>query len=51
MSTEERDILEKFERGELRPASNVEHEIEHGPSSGSQYVQQDPASQPAGNRT
>ena len=28
MSTEERKILEKFERGELRPASNVEHEIE-----------------------
>ena len=28
MSTEEREILEKFERGELRPASSVEHEIE-----------------------
>ena len=28
MSTEEREILEKFELGELRPASNVEHEIE-----------------------
>ena len=27
MSTEEREILEKFERGELRPASNVEHEL------------------------
>ena len=28
MSTEEREILEKFERGELRTASSVEHEIE-----------------------
>ena len=28
MSTEEREILEKFERDELRPASNVEYEIE-----------------------
>jgi len=27
MSTEEREILEKFERGELRPTSNVEHEL------------------------
>lgn len=27
LNSEERDILEKFERGELRPASNVEHEI------------------------
>ncbi len=27
MSTEEREILEKFERGALRPASNVEHEF------------------------
>ena len=27
MSTEEREILEKFERGELRPASSVEHEL------------------------
>jgi len=26
LNSEERDILEKFERGELRPASNVEHE-------------------------
>ena len=28
MSTEEREILEKFERGELRTASRVEYEIE-----------------------
>lgn len=28
MSTEEREILEKFERGELRTASSVESEIE-----------------------
>ena len=27
LNSEEREILEKFERGELRPASNVEHEI------------------------
>ena len=27
MSAEEREILEKFEHGELRPASNVEHEL------------------------
>ena len=27
MSAEEREILEKFERGELRPASTVEHEL------------------------
>ena len=27
MSTEEKEILEKFERGELRPASNVGHEL------------------------
>ena len=27
LNSEERDILEKFERGELRPASNVEHEL------------------------
>ena len=27
LNSEERDILEKFERGELRPASNVEHEF------------------------
>ena len=26
LNSEEREILEKFERGELRPASNVEHE-------------------------
>ncbi len=26
LDSEEREILEKFERGELRPASNVEHE-------------------------
>ena len=42
MSTEEREILEKFERGELRTASDVEHELVQSPSSGSQYVQQDP---------
>ena len=28
MSTEEREILEEFERGELRTASNVEIELE-----------------------
>ena len=28
MSTEEREILEKFERGELRTAASVESEIE-----------------------
>ncbi len=28
MSTEEREILEKFERGELRMASRVESEVE-----------------------
>jgi len=27
LNSEEREILEKFERGELRPASNVEHEL------------------------
>ena len=27
LNSEEREILEKFKRGELRPASNVEHEI------------------------
>ena len=26
LNSEEREILEKFERGELRPVSNVEHE-------------------------
>ena len=26
LNSEERDIVEKFEHGELRPASNVEHE-------------------------
>lgn len=26
LNSEEQEILEKFERGELRPASNVEHE-------------------------
>ena len=28
LNSEEQDILEKFERGELRSASNVEHEID-----------------------
>ena len=28
MSTEETEILEKFERGELRTASNVEYELD-----------------------
>ena len=27
LNSEEQEILEKFERGELRPASNVEHEL------------------------
>ena len=28
LNTEEREILEKFERGELRPASEVDREME-----------------------
>ena len=27
LNSEERDILEKFKRGELRPSTNVEHEL------------------------
>ncbi len=27
LNSEEQEILEKFERGELRPSTNVEHEL------------------------
>ena len=50
MSAEERDILDRFERGELRSAPDAEREIEMARQSGSQYVQQNQASEFAGNR-
>ena len=31
LNTEEREILEKFERGELRPASEADHEMQIAP--------------------
>ena len=49
MSAEERDILDRFERGELRSALGADREVKHGPSGGSQYVQQNQASELASN--
>ena len=37
ISAEERDILERFERGELRPAPDAEREIQTGPRGGAQH--------------
>ena len=49
MSAEERDILDRFERGELRSAPDAEREVRNRPSGGSQYVQQNQASEFASN--
>ena len=49
MSAEERDILDRFERGELRTAPDAEREVRNRPSGGAQYVQQNQASEFASN--
>ena len=50
MNAEERDILDRFERGELRSAPGVEREIDVARRAAPQHVQQDQESESAGYR-
>ena len=48
LNSEEREILEKFKRGELRPASNVENEIKQARHAARMHLgNKYPAGQPA----